>query len=282
MSVIKSSRRSPVDAPIIGGGMGSTGTSSLAMALYRLGIIARHGTGTTLIPKGKMGNAKWALGRDISNVKAQYERKDSTRCHSAMDGLDFKLQRGEAVLDEPAPEAFIDLWGANPDAKVILTVRPADAWVKSRRRKSAGVRPPVQRPCGYLLSDIASDAHAAALFTLHNQLVRCVIPRKHLLEINLVRNRTAVMERLAGFLHVNLTRLPAEARAYPRVSAERLENFSNVLRQEQCGSYTGNKRASCTKTKSKSGSTNQRSGSAASKVKEKMPKGKASSRATER
>lgn len=174
--------------------MGSTGTASLALALYRLGITARHGTGNTLPRNGTSTSPKWALGRQMSNLKVQYSRNDP-RCHQAFDALKYKLSRGEAVVDEPTPEAVVDLWRANPNAKVILTVRPADAWVRSRRQKSLQVRPPLQRPCGLFLSDVRSDAQLAALYGLHNQLVRCIIPSSRLLEIHPVPERATTMTR---------------------------------------------------------------------------------------
>ena len=106
-----------------------------------------------------------------------------------LNDIDFKGllaggQKQRILLDTPLAELFLDFYAASPKSKVVLTLRPAKSWVFSRQKghgKSSGW--PLQSPCGKQLPELSCE-DAAKLFNLHTTLVRCMVPSKNLLEIN--------------------------------------------------------------------------------------------------
>jgi len=99
---------------VIGAGFGRTGTQSLYTALNQLGYRAFHMR--EVVQRG--AHAQWAaLGRGDVPVDTV-----------------GKLLRGyTATTDFPACIYYKELLAQNPDAKVVLTVRDADAWYRSAR-----------------------------------------------------------------------------------------------------------------------------------------------------
>merc|ERR550525_1734700 len=84
----------------------------------------------------------------------------------------------------PSAELFFDFCWTFPDAKFILTTRPALEWAKSRKlHLPYSSLAPIEEPCGYYIDDFADEV-SAKLFEHHNNLVRCMVPKERLFEIN--------------------------------------------------------------------------------------------------
>ena len=123
-----------------------------------------------------------------------------------LNDIDFKGllaggQKQRILLDTPLAELFLDFYAASPKSKVVLTLRPAKSWVFSRQKghgKSSGW--PLQSPCGKQLPELSCE-DAAKLFNLHTTLVRCMVPSKNLLEINVFES-SVDPNRVAKFFGV--------------------------------------------------------------------------------
>merc|ERR1719335_1460339 len=89
------------------------------------------------------------------------------------------------LIDMPTAELFLDLYWTFPDSKFILTDRPSLAWAKSRKKHHGGhsTFAPIEEPCGYYIDDF-TDKSNARLFQYHNDLVRCIVPKERLFEMN--------------------------------------------------------------------------------------------------
>jgi hypothetical protein len=198
---------------VIGAGFGRTGTLSLKAALDELGLGPCY---------------------HMVEVNARPEH----------DAMWLALARGEAsdwrpmlkgyasTVDWPTTYFWKDLAAANPDAKIILTVRDPEAWYRSaaatifarmlefealrsdpaaavdeaRRRHMEMVNTiVVEKTFGGLLD----KAHAIAVFNAHNADVRRSVPREKLL----VYESGEGWEPLCAFLGV-----PVPATPYPKVN----------------------------------------------------------------
>jgi hypothetical protein len=198
---------------VIGAGFGRTGTLSLKAALDELGLGPCY---------------------HMVEVNARPEH----------DAMWLALARGEAsdwrpmlkgyasTVDWPTTYFWKELAAANPDARIILTVRDPEAWYRSaaatifarmlefealrsdpaaavdeaRRRHMEMVNTiVVEKTFGGLLD----KAHAIAVFNAHNADVRRSVPREKLL----VYDPGEGWEPLCAFLG-----LPVPATPYPKVN----------------------------------------------------------------
>jgi hypothetical protein len=97
---------------VVGAGFGRTGTLSMKLALELLGLGPCHHMFEVF---GRPGDAEgWARAIEGDEVD-----------------LDALLVGFRSTLDFPACLLWEALFAANPDARVLLTVRPADEWWRS-------------------------------------------------------------------------------------------------------------------------------------------------------
>ena len=197
---------------VIGAGFGRTGTLSLKSALEELG-----------------------LGPCYHMVE--------TRAHPEHDTMWLALANGEAsdwrpmlsgyasAVDWPTTYFWKDLAAANPQAKIILTLREPDAWYRSAaatifarmlefetlRSDPSAVDPDRHRHMEMVNTIVVEKtfggsldkAHAIQVFNAHNEDVRRSVPREKLL----VYESGEGWEPLCDFLGV-----PVPAAPYPKVN----------------------------------------------------------------
>jgi Sulfotransferase domain len=202
---------------VIGAGFGRTGTLSLKSALDELGLGPCY---------------------HMVEVNARPEH----------DAMWLALARGEAsdwrpmlkgyasTVDWPTTYFWKELAAANPDAKIILTVRDPEAWYRSAaatifarmlefetlRAETLRANPnavdPVRRRHMEMVNTIVVEktfgglldkAHAIAVFNAHNADVRRSVPREKLL----IYESGEGWEPLCAFLGV-----PVPATPYPKVN----------------------------------------------------------------
>lgn len=200
---------------VIGAGFGRTGTLSLKLALEQLGFGPCYHMAET--SKHPAHDAAWlALARG--------ETKD----------WQAVLAGYQATVDWPGAYFWKTLAAANPEAKIILTVRDADRWYESASKtiiaRMQAFRDAVGRGEDTALSDerrmhkrmvdtiivdktfggsLARD-HAIAVFNAHNEEVRRTIPAERLL----IYESGEGWGRLCNFLNVSVPRAP-----YPNVNS---------------------------------------------------------------
>jgi Sulfotransferase domain len=197
---------------VIGAGFGRTGTLSLKLALEELG-----------------------LGPCYHMIEVN--------AHPEHDALWLALARGEAsdwrpmlqgyasTVDWPTTYIWKELAAANPQAKIILTLRDPDAWYESAaatifarmiefetlRSDPDAVDPARRRHMDMINTLIVANTfggslardHAIAVFNAHNEEVRRLVPQKRLL----VSESGEGWDPLCTFLGV-----PVPATPYPRVN----------------------------------------------------------------
>jgi hypothetical protein len=199
---------------VIGAGFGRTGTTSLKRALERLG----HG------PCYHMQTAMTRPGHSRFWLEARRR-----------DGADFRrfLRRYRAAIDWPACEFHRELLEAFPDAKVILTTRPPDAWYASVRETLWEIDqalpwwfpPSILRMHEEVIwqarfgGRFLDRDHAIAVYRIHMQQVRDTVPADRLLELEVGQG----WEPLCRFLDC-----PVPAEPYPRLNDRRL--FRRLIR----------------------------------------------------
>ena len=156
---------------VIGAGLGRTGTMSLKTALDRLGV----GPTYHMIEVFKNPDAVgwWSGVAD-----------------GAGPGWETIFAGYNATVDWPAATFYKELAAAYPDAKVILTERPAEEWLRSARATifadRPGAPPEFMRMTGKVVDRMFDggrddDDRAIAVFERHNAEVRRVIPAERLL-----------------------------------------------------------------------------------------------------
>ena len=179
--------------PILGAGFGSTATRSVAALARALNLQVEHcpsqGRNETWMRLYRMMTADCKLRVELNDIDFK--------------GMIAGEQKQRFWLDTPLAELFLDFYAASPKSKVVLTLRPAKSWCFSRQ-KHHGNSPvngwPLQSPCGKRLSELSCE-DAAKLFNLHTTLVRCMVPSKNLLEINVFES-SVDPNRVAKFFGV--------------------------------------------------------------------------------
>lgn len=158
---------------VIGAGLGRTGTMSLKLALEQLGLgPCYHMAEVFKLPKAP---AQWiAAAEGRPDWEAIFEGYRST-------------------VDWPSAEFYKELADAYPDAKVILSVRDAEAWYASTQATifnfdnhagaSAEWLEMIRKVIGEKFGDdLKTKDHVIAVYERHNAEVRRTIPAERLLE----------------------------------------------------------------------------------------------------
>nr|WP_203863755.1 sulfotransferase family protein [Planobispora rosea] len=219
---------------VIGAGLGRTGTSSLKLALEKLGFAPCHHMFEVLGSKERM--RRWT-------AVAQGGEPD----------WETVFRGYRACVDFPAAAYWRELAAHYPEAKVILTLRDPGAWFESARktifRLPRLMRHPVLGPLLRLLPresrpamfirmlgainrarrDIAFDRDSAiAYFERHNAEVRAAIPADRLLVYRVGEG----WEPLCAFLGV-----PVPDEPFPRAndSESFWTNFARTLWGRETG-----------------------------------------------
>lgn len=200
---------------VIGAGFGRTGTLSLKHALEQLGFGPCYHMAETLKHPGH--DAAWLS-------LARGETKDWQTI----------LQGYQASVDWPGAFFWKMLAKANPDAKIILTVRDAEQWYTSAantifsrmqqfgkilaRSGEARALEPLPAHMRMVNAIVAEGtfhgdlgrANAIAIFNAHNKEVRRLVPAERLL----IYRSGEGWERLCEFLGTSVPRVP-----YPNVNS---------------------------------------------------------------
>ena len=174
---------------VVGAGVGRTGTHSLKVALEQLlGGKCHHMIEVFPSEEQRAGWSKAMYGEPVD-------------WHELLDGF-------VASVDWPSCAFWRELSEANPDAVVLLSVRPADEWYRSAMNTIfvgidgavASGDPWMQafvHGMGERFSDQFSDADAMkAAFERHNDQVRAGVPAERLLEWTPADGWDPICERL--------------------------------------------------------------------------------------
>jgi len=200
-------RTHPLQAPatstreiIFDAGSGTTATKSLQAALDLMNFTGCHLVGTWAV---KVQNLLgWAI------KPARFTLAESLNCTTTIRNIDLTADISpevDYIIDTPIAEIFIDLFLAFPNAKWLLSTRPAHTWAVKRRWGGLlnGTFPPVQEPCGLELGDFSDETNAKFL-TLHQNFVRCVVPSEKLFEYSVFEDppemKKTLMQRMSAFL----------------------------------------------------------------------------------
>lgn len=218
-----------------GAGSGATGTSSLAMALRTILRdidadlkIAHAWTWNPPENCDWFTSLEWILARGLVSPEECVKKLHAFNYTSIADSVG-------AVLDSPVYELFIDLFLSFPKAVWILTTRPSDDWAKARLQQPDAfwLSWPIQEPCVSLasrplLGGRPSQKNMASMFSLGNDLIRCMVAPEKLMEIDVFTKPTdGLMVDLGNFLAANgytsknMT-LFLEGEAYPHIKASDL------------------------------------------------------------
>jgi len=174
---------------ILGAGMGTTATRSLDAALHILGLSGDH-----------WGKQQWQLAWELGYANFEF---NMSRCRNHLrnrfgegntqgNWIYFK----EYLMDTPIGELFLDFYSVYPKAKFILTNRPAEKWVEARlKNRGDNEFAPIQEPCNQKMMNY-SKQDLVSLFSYHAELVRCVVPKDRLLEINVWEDSKERMDDL--------------------------------------------------------------------------------------
>ena len=180
-------------ALVLGAGFGTTGTTSLAVALANLGLESVWHSHVG--PKAASADGTLVSPQDFREpiFAALRAKGGNDRCDARLNAATYRLPSSvDALVDEPAAESFLDFFWANgPNSIVVLTRRPADDWVRARTAKFARPHAPLDRPCGNLLAGSFRPETTARLFELHNELITCVCPPARLVDIDIFTRGTA-------------------------------------------------------------------------------------------
>lgn len=156
---------------VIGAGFGRTGTDSLRLALEMLGFGPCHHMRVLFESAEEM--ERWrAIG---AGAKPEWSNV---------------FEGWKSALDWPAARYWKELAHHFPEAFVLLSVRPADAWWDSFRKTIGAMIAKDDDPDSVRNSIIARDTfsggaldrdHAIATYEAHNKLVRSTIPAERLI-----------------------------------------------------------------------------------------------------
>jgi hypothetical protein len=196
---VKSSQR-PI---VFGVGAGTTGTHSLASALRMLNLTGWHYNDDNI---DNWAERTWT----VELLKMLYGNDNTTSeeaCHAGLQDFDYTAlpEDVEFVTDDPVDQVFLHLFAAFPNARFVLTTRPALEWVAKRRKHSGNTPGPIQDACrNATLDDFPEDEDLGLVLQLHQDLVRCVVPGERLLEFDLfgddAERQDHLMQELAAFL----------------------------------------------------------------------------------
>mmetsp|Transcript_97623 Transcript_97623/g.173882 ORF Transcript_97623/g.173882 Transcript_97623/m.173882 type:complete len:314 (+) Transcript_97623:83-1024(+) len=193
-------------------GQGTTATVGVAFALEALHLHGYHWTHEVAT-----ANENVLKGELPAYVQSIWDMLQSgeENCRAALAEYDFTTLPSDVdyVSDTPFPETFLVFYQQFPQAKVILSTRPAAEWVQKRRAHS-GTPAPVLNPCGAGSIGNYSDQQLEIFFDAYNELVRCVVPQENLLEIDAISKTIDMPEEFLQFLSNYSLPSPAEQLIY--------------------------------------------------------------------
>ena len=194
---------------IIGAGLGTTATRSIARWISSARappLLITHWRGVLGTPQG-LGDEAWR------KVHGQLMALPPKR-HATFDYT--ILEKWDGVMDTPMAELFPYILAAFPRAKVILSVRNATEWSRSRKEHhktspvpfaaltegGEGSVASIIQKHSYGTQNNSETSDSALLFETHNLLVRCLVPPAQLLEVNVfVEGGEAAMRRVQTFVN---------------------------------------------------------------------------------
>ncbi|BCH18465.1 sulfotransferase family protein [Mesorhizobium sp. L-2-11] len=186
---------------VIGAGMGRTGTYSLKLALEHLGFGPCH---------------------HMADVNANPEQKVLWRAagQGQLPNWDVAYAGYRSAVDWPTAHFWREVSGHYPDAKVVLTVRDAEAWYNSVAQTigltmDAGSNDPQSFGVAVVGNGVFGGRfndrdHAIAVYEAHNAAVRATLPSERLLTYQVSEG----WESLCAFLGVQLPTEP-----FPRTNS---------------------------------------------------------------
>lgn len=208
---------------VIGAGFGRTGTMSLKLALEILGVGPCYHMAEVFKNPGHAD--LWAAAAD-GDVNWE------------------KLLAGyNSTVDWPSTSFWRELADYYPDAKIILTVRSTESWIKSAHDtifRAMMADPPEGNPMmaaqirmtqklivhGTFGGDVADPANLAKVYEAHNEEVRRTVPADRLL----VYESRQGWEPLCKFLGI-----PVPTVDYPKVNST--EEFQSRVAQHRAGNH---------------------------------------------
>eukprot|EP00747_Dinoflagellata_sp_TGD_P128000 gnl/TRDRNA2_/TRDRNA2_174472_c2_seq1.p1 gnl/TRDRNA2_/TRDRNA2_174472_c2~~gnl/TRDRNA2_/TRDRNA2_174472_c2_seq1.p1 ORF type:complete len:576 (+),score=83.04 gnl/TRDRNA2_/TRDRNA2_174472_c2_seq1:221-1729(+) len=203
---------------IFGAGAGSTGTSSLTVALQKLGLKVLHSRTHEMAEELHM-----AMGglSDIYELHKQSQQprallsdhvRQCVRFLRTFKYTNFRadMKNADALLDDPNQFVFLDFFLSFPNAKVLLTSRPPKQWAARRwthihKDGPANGPVPILEPCKmtlrYNLYNFTQQ-DIAHMYAMTNEVIRCIAPKEQFFEINIFTMNTTIglMSSLAKFL----------------------------------------------------------------------------------
>ncbi|KAI9036207.1 sulfotransferase family protein [Aspergillus affinis] len=222
---------------ILGVGLCRTGTSSMRIALNKLGYTPYHGSESFKNPPRDFN--LW-----IEAMRCNFLDADKTSRYGREE-FDRLMGSYDACLDVPACLFWDDFHRAYPDAKVILTTRDADSWLDSvnvtilkfiRMRffqlwqyvditRSGPLFQQLKLVWEVLCDGSYDREKCRQAYLEHNQRIRDTIPASQLLEFRLGVDG---WEELCQFLDLPVPREPWP-KAYPKEAYQ--EHISLALHQ---------------------------------------------------
>ena len=202
---------------VLGAGPGTTGTRSIAEAMVHFGYSVSHfgwywnATARVRCPM-RYVNSTHVLGLRMCELR---RRAGPSATALELEGFAEPWGSVEAVFDSPIAEFFPYFFMLYPRAKVVLTTRRADLWVRSRSAKHSENAPvPLMNlfhgmESGECAARAREGTHvsrwpleaAMLAYEAHNSYVRSVVPEAQLLDIDLTNSSAAATWRsLAAFL----------------------------------------------------------------------------------
>jgi len=174
----------------INAGQGTTATKSLDCLFQQMGFRQHHWT----LADGPGDFWAELSGLDLGTLPVD-------KCMTALNTGDYgkPFDLFDLVGDLPVGTHFLDFLACRPNAKVLLTTRPASEWAKARLKHSRDSEPPMESPCGLKMRDAPPEV-SEALFSAHDDLVRCLVPKERLLEVDVFSQSTSgLAARIAHF-----------------------------------------------------------------------------------
>jgi len=201
---------------VFGAGLSFTGTRSLSAFMMDLNMTGCH------------FKSSWASRLDhimglenplfgIPEVYGVYNFTEAKACYMKLRSMDLTEGIGpdiDFMTDAPIPQLALDLFLAYPNAKFVLSTRPASDWVDVG---FATPLAPLQEPCG-INSSKFEPSEMARLVDLNNDLIRCIVPQSQLFELSVFSDPPEVKAHLSRSLSAFLGRpLPVDV-PFPHIN----------------------------------------------------------------